>query len=201
VDLGDPAHPTVKGELKIPGYSAYLHPADGSRLIGVGQNANSQGRISGTQVSLFDVADPSAPARLASYTLSGSHSEAEFDPHAFLYWPASGLLVIPLQSYVTAVPPTAGPVPVPTNNTGGGSAKTAVVSPTVPSFGALVLKVSGSTITEVGFITHPTGGNLYYPPQIQRSLIIDKTLWTVSTGGLLATDATTLVRQAWIPFD
>jgi hypothetical protein len=201
VDLSDPAHPTVKGELKIPGYSAYLHPADGSKLIGVGQNANAQGRVAGTQVSLFDVGDLTSPSRLASYTLSGTHSEAEFDPHAFLYWPATGLLVIPLQSYATAnvAPP---PVPVPTNN--GGIAKPATTGPIqVALYGALVLKVTGTTITEVGFITHPgdgTGG-YSYPPQIQRSLVIDRTLWTVSTGGLLATDMTTLVRQAWIPFN
>src|SRR5262249_6716994 len=70
VDLSDLEHPTVKGELKIPGYSAYLHPADATTLIGVGQNANAQGRISGTQVSLFDVGDLTTPARLATYTLS-----------------------------------------------------------------------------------------------------------------------------------
>ena len=201
VDLGDPAHPTVVGQLKIPGYSAYLHPADGSKLIGVGQNANAQGRISGTQVSLFDVGDLASPSRLASYTLTGSHSDAEFDPHAFLYWPATGLLVIPLQSYNAT--PTPVPGPVPTNNVGGGVAPASTPVKVAPQFGALVLKVSGSTITEVGFITHPSDGTsgYYYPPQILRSLIIDKTLWTVSYGGLLASDMTTLARQAWIPFN
>ena len=194
VDISDPAHPAVKGELKIPGYSAYLHPADGSRLIGVGQNANAQGRVSGTQVSLFDVGDVATPARLATYTLSGAHSEAEFDPHAFLYWPASGLLVIPLQqSYAVPVPVP----PVPTNDTKG----VAVPAKVAPSFGALVLRVNGASITEVGFVTHPSGGDFYYSPQIQRSLIIDRTLWTVSAGGLLASDSTTLARQAWVPFN
>jgi hypothetical protein len=199
VDISDPAHPTVKGELKIPGYSAYLHPADGTRLIGVGQNANAQGRVSGTQVSLFDVRDIASPARLATYTLNGSHSQAEFDPHAFLYWPASGLLVIPLQQPYTV--PVPGPLPpVPTNDVKGGGVAS-VPTKTMPSFGALVLKVDGASITEVGFITHPGGSDSYYAPQIQRSLIIGSTLWTVSNGGLLASDSTTLTRQAWVPFN
>jgi hypothetical protein len=200
VDLADPAHPTVAGQLKIPGYSAYLHPAEGSKLIGVGQNANAQGRISGTQVSLFDVGDLASPSRLASYTLAGSHSDAEFDPHAFLYWPATGLLVIPLQSYTPATPV---PGPVPTNDIGGAVKPGSTSLKLAPQFGALVLKVSGSTIAEVGFITHPSDGSsgYYYPPQILRSLIVDKTLWTVSAGGLLASDMTTLVRQAWVPFN
>ena len=91
VDLRDPAKPTVTGELKITGYSAYLHPAGDGRLLGIGQEATEQGRIQGTQISLFDVRDPAKPNRLAQYHVQGAHSEAEFDPHAFLYWPQTGL--------------------------------------------------------------------------------------------------------------
>lgn len=85
LDLSDPAKPRVTGELKITGYSAYLHPAGDGRLLGIGQEADERGRVRGTQVSLFDVTDPEAPTRLAAYHLPGTHSEAEFDPHAFLY--------------------------------------------------------------------------------------------------------------------
>ncbi|MFG2038863.1 beta-propeller domain-containing protein [Dactylosporangium sp. NPDC048998] len=95
LDLSDPARPRAVGELKITGYSAYLHPAGGGRLIGVGQEANEKGRVQGLQVSLFDVHDMAAPARLAQFQVPGASSPAEFDPHAFLYWPASGLLVVP----------------------------------------------------------------------------------------------------------
>lgn len=99
VDLADPTTPTVKGELKIPGYSAYLHPMGDNRLIGVGQDANEQGRVQGTQVSLFDVSDPADPKRLANAVVPQSSSEAEFDHRAFLYWAKTGLLVLPMQSY------------------------------------------------------------------------------------------------------
>ncbi|WP_030164443.1 beta-propeller domain-containing protein [Spirillospora albida] len=95
VDLKDPRRPRLTGELKIPGYSAYLHPLADGRLLGVGQDADpATGRTRGTQVSLFDVSGE--PRRIASYRLPGAHSEAEFEPHAFLYRPASGLTVIPV---------------------------------------------------------------------------------------------------------
>jgi uncharacterized secreted protein with C-terminal beta-propeller domain len=98
VDLRNPQSPKVLGELKITGYSAYLHPAGDGRLIGIGQEASEQGRVQGTQVSLFDVSDLAAPKRLAQYHLKNVRSEAETDPHAFLYWPKTGLLAVPLWS-------------------------------------------------------------------------------------------------------
>jgi Beta propeller domain len=98
VDLSDPAHPRLVGQLALTGYSAYLHPASATELIGIGQAADSVGHIEGLQVSLFDVSNPAAPSRLATYALAGARSAAEFDPHAFLYWPASGLIVVPLDN-------------------------------------------------------------------------------------------------------
>jgi uncharacterized secreted protein with C-terminal beta-propeller domain len=99
LDLADPTKPTVTGELKIPGYSAYLHPIDEHRLLGIGQDATDQGRIQGTQVSLFDVADPAAPRQLAKATLPGSQSEAEYDHHAFLWWARTNLAVLPVNEW------------------------------------------------------------------------------------------------------
>ena len=40
IDLADPTNPVVTGELKIPGYSAYLHPVGDGLLLGVGQDAD-----------------------------------------------------------------------------------------------------------------------------------------------------------------
>ncbi len=96
VDLSDPSHPRVVGSLALTGFSAYLHPVSSSELIGVGQSADAMGHVGGTQVSLFDVAELAAPTRLATYALADSSSTAEFDPHAFLYWPSAGLVVVPL---------------------------------------------------------------------------------------------------------
>jgi uncharacterized secreted protein with C-terminal beta-propeller domain len=96
VDLREPTAPRVSGELKINGYSSYLHPAGDGRLIGVGQDGSDNGQLTGLQVSLFDVSDPARPSRLSRYALPGGYSQAESDPHAFLYWPATGTLVIPI---------------------------------------------------------------------------------------------------------
>ncbi|WP_248965894.1 beta-propeller domain-containing protein [Sphaerisporangium perillae] len=178
LDLRDPARPKVTGELKITGYSAYLHPAGDGRLIGIGQEASEKGRTLGTQVSLFDVSDPAKPARLAQYHQENSGSEAEWDPHAFLYWPATGQAVLPLSSWGERTD----------------DYQTA----------ALVLKVGDGAITKTGVITHPKpsapSGFAPATPTIQRCLVIGDTLWTVSDTGLKASDATTLADRGWLPF-
>jgi uncharacterized secreted protein with C-terminal beta-propeller domain len=96
IDLADPAHPTVLGELKINGFSAYLHPIGEGLLLGVGQDATDEGFTTGTQVSVFDLTDRANPVRIGQWTVPGGDSEAQFDSRAFLWWPQSSLAVIPL---------------------------------------------------------------------------------------------------------
>ena len=86
------------GELKIPGYSAYLHPIGEDLLLGVGQDADENGRPLGTQLSIFDVSDLRKPTRLHTRHLGAGWSEAEHDHHAFLFWPRTGLVMIPSSS-------------------------------------------------------------------------------------------------------
>ena len=99
VDLADPSAPRLAGELKIPGYSAYLHPVGDDLLLGVGQDATEQGQRLGLQASLFDVSNPSRPSRLAAHGLGTASSEVEVDHHAFLWWAPEHLAVLPLQHY------------------------------------------------------------------------------------------------------
>lgn len=204
VDLSDPAHPAVRGAVALTGYSAYLHPASDTRLIGIGRQADAMGHVGGAQVSLFDVSDPTAPARLATFAIAGAVSGAEFDPHAFLYWPATRMVVVPLQvtSPVSTLP-TAGGAPA----RGG-----LVPNPVGPESGALVLRISDSGISELGFITQPAPaysnhaynqggyGYSYGSTPIERSLVIGSNLWTVSGSGAMASDLNTLRQVAWIPF-
>jgi uncharacterized secreted protein with C-terminal beta-propeller domain len=96
LDLSDPGRPRVQGELKILGYSAYLHPLGGDLLLGIGQDATDQGQLLGTQMSVFDVANPRLPRLLHRQQLGG-WSEAEWDHHAFLYWGPERLAVLPTQ--------------------------------------------------------------------------------------------------------
>ncbi|HWI70457.1 MAG TPA: beta-propeller domain-containing protein, partial [Baekduia sp.] len=96
LDLSTPSAPRVVGELEIPGYSAYLHPIAGGLLLGVGQEADAQGRVQGTQVSVFDVSDLAHPKRVQHLVFGSATSDAEFDPHAFLWWAPTKTAVLPL---------------------------------------------------------------------------------------------------------
>ena len=100
LDLADPAHPRVRGELKILGYSSYLHPVGDHELVGIGQAADEQGTTKGTQLSLFDVDDPANPRLLHQVGLGElTTSEAEYDHHAFLWWEPLRLAVVPVSDY------------------------------------------------------------------------------------------------------
>ena len=184
VDLSRPTKPRVTGELKITGYSAYLHPVGDGRLIGVGQEASTQGQRRGTQVSLFDVSNLDRPGRLAQHFVREGNSDAESDPHAFLYWPADRLLVLPISVYDSAV------------------IQDSPDAKATPSTGAMVLRVTDSGFTELGMVTHATAADGKRGPQgvIRRSLVIDGVLWTLSEAGLKATNMSTLDSLAWLPW-
>jgi uncharacterized secreted protein with C-terminal beta-propeller domain len=102
IDLSSPDRPRLLGELKIPGYSAHLHPAGDDLLLGLGQDASDEGATTGTQLSVFDVSDLRKPVRLHRRTIEGGSSEAEVDHHAFLYWARARLVVVPLETYSQA---------------------------------------------------------------------------------------------------
>jgi hypothetical protein len=99
IDLTDPTAPSVAGELKIPGFSTYLHPIGDGLLIGVGQDADDTGRTRGAKVSLFDVSNPADPRELDVIVFPDAHSEAEWDHRAFLYWSPEEMVAIPLTRY------------------------------------------------------------------------------------------------------
>ena len=104
VDLADPTAPAVLGELKIPGYSAYLHPVGGGLLIGIGRDADEGGRILGFKASLFDVSDPAKPAEIDTWTLANAQSSVEWDHRAFLWWAPEQLMIVPVWSWRNEVP-------------------------------------------------------------------------------------------------
>ncbi len=173
VDLSTPTAPRVRGELKITGYSAYLHPLGGDLLLGVGQDATPAGRRTGSQVSLFDVSDPAAPRRLAQKALGNGSSTAEFDPHAFLYWAPTKLAVLPITTY---------------DDQSGTSTAGAV--------GPRVTRADG--ITGMGLVTHPGAYSDQAP--IDRSLVVGDRLYTLSYAGLAKGDLGTLATQSFTAF-
>jgi hypothetical protein len=101
VDLRDPTAPRVAGELKIDGYSAYLHPIGEHLILGVGQDADAQGRTLGAKVTIFDVSDPANPRDVSTWTARDAYSDAEWDHLAFLAWAPADIVVLPVQSWST----------------------------------------------------------------------------------------------------
>jgi hypothetical protein len=215
VDLSDPAAPQVTGELKIPGYSAYLHPVGDGRLVGVGQDATDEGVTTGMQVSLFDVSNPAAPTQVTKTTLPSSSSSAEWDHRAFLWWAQDGLLALPLSLYdgrtsfeglvgytldvdggtiaergrVSHPPtPVGGPIPLPEP------------IPVDPGIGGGSSGSTGSGSLGVVAEPVPPADEFVVPPQIVRSLVIGDRLWTLSAGGLASTDLASLGDTTFIPF-
>ncbi len=79
LDLSDPADPKLTGELEVPGFSDHLLPLPNGLLLGVGHDADSFGRATGVQFSLFDVADAARPRLLASHTLGHTGSISGLD--------------------------------------------------------------------------------------------------------------------------
>jgi uncharacterized secreted protein with C-terminal beta-propeller domain len=78
LDLSDPEKPELKGQLKIPGYSSYLHPITKDKILGIGKEGSN------VKISLFDVSDPENPKEIAKYNLDEYWSDILNTHHAFL---------------------------------------------------------------------------------------------------------------------
>lgn len=226
IDLSEPSDPAVLGELKITGYSGYLHPLGDDRLLGVGQEADREGRTRGAQASVFDVADLANPRRVDQLTFPGGHTAVEHDHRALLHWPPEDLLVMPLEQE-RAVPEPPVPEPEPPVREGEepefegqelppGSLETGPdvpppeerspevdrapavppQSPREPFSGAVVLRVDGDQLVEVGRVSHPSADR--WSPPVQRALVVGDVLYTVGPEGVLASDLDDLDEVAWI---
>ena len=78
LDMSDPANPQAKGQLKIPGYSSYLHPLAKNTILGVGEE---NGKV---KLAVYDVSDPSNPSELSKYNLDEYWTDVSNNYHAFL---------------------------------------------------------------------------------------------------------------------
>jgi uncharacterized secreted protein with C-terminal beta-propeller domain len=163
LDLRNPVTPKVLGELKIPGYSGYLHPIGKNLLLGVGQSGldsssptPSRGGQVGVQFSLFDISDPAAPRRIDTQTYGGGAAAAEFDPKAFLYWQPRNLIIAPTTLHG--------------NYRGHGAFS-----------GLVLLRANQDGLAELGRIAaSPANGS------VNRSVVIGETIYMLSDGALQA---------------
>jgi uncharacterized secreted protein with C-terminal beta-propeller domain len=176
LNLTDPTDPSVLGELKIPGYSDYLHPYDDTHIIGVGKEtqAAEEGFFAwyqGIKISLFDVSNVSDPQQMDSFVIGdrGSDSPILGDHKAFLFEKSRDLMVIPVT--VAKIDPSQYGNQVPSSAYGTPVWQGAYVF-NVTLTGGLVLR---------GNVTHMDGPYVYNSGlEVKRTLSIDNVLYTVS---------------------
>ncbi len=93
IDVANPKKPTVLGELKIPGFSNYLHPLDDTHLIGIGYDTEQRYDTytkrnftvtTNMKMSLFDVSDFKHPKEQSTVKIGGkgSYSDVQYNPKA-----------------------------------------------------------------------------------------------------------------------
>jgi uncharacterized secreted protein with C-terminal beta-propeller domain len=172
IDLKNPISPSVAGELKIPGFSNYLHPYNEKYVIGLGQE---ESRV---KLSLFDVTDMNDPKEIAKYIIGedarSSSSAAQNNPKAFLFDQQKQLLVIPVTVYNYYTP-----------SQSSDSSTSDLFADRRNSVwqGAYVFKVSpGNGFMLQGELSHPTIDDNSWSNNepITRSLYIGNTLYTIS---------------------
>ncbi|WP_104987915.1 beta-propeller domain-containing protein [Sorangium cellulosum] len=170
IDLANPAAPAVVGELKIPGFSEYMHPLDDGHLLTIGRDGTEEGQVTDLALQIFDVSNPAAPAQLHKATIDATYasSEAEYNHKAFTYDAERGVLAIPLVSY---------------------SPDKFEIKSTLELFNVDL----EDGIRRLGAVDHsaffgdtsdPCYG--YFSPQVRRGLFIEDHVYSISYGGVLA---------------
>lgn len=165
VDLSDPTRLAVLGELKIPGFSSYLHPIGDGLLVGIGRDVTEWGSDLGLKISLFDVADATEPREIDTWTLRDAYTDIGTDHRSFLWWARDQLMVLPVTVPYWREAPSGG----------------------------YVFKVTRPDgLEEFGRVDHSRDGREEEP--VRRSLVIGEDLWTMSASLLQRNDIGTLER-------
>ncbi len=166
IDLEDPSHPRVLGELKNPGFSSYLHPVDEDHVLGIGSENSS------VKISLYNVSDPTNPTEQSKYLFpQWSSTSAAYDPKAVLFDFEKGLLVIPVSIYYH---------------------EESDYNWTYWN-GAYLFNVSVvDGVSVMGAVAH---GDTYGYDSVLRALYIEDTLYTVSQSSVKATSLLDLSEQ------
>ncbi|MES9853437.1 MAG: beta-propeller domain-containing protein [Candidatus Thiodiazotropha sp. L084R] len=171
VDLSDSRNPFVAGELEVPGFSTYLHPIEGEKILAIGRESGD------IKLSLFDISDLSQPTLLFDHLDdNGSYSEAGDDHHAFTWFEQEKILALPVSKrYFT-------------------------LGIYIDFNGLELFKVTADdgiqlygTIDHNLFYEDAGNSNSYYPEGIRRSFIVtDDTMnnyiYSISSRGLLIND-------------
>ena len=148
IDLSDPSQPVILGQLKIPGFSTYMHPISDNLIVGLGYDTqeiddgygNTFTVTGGIKLSLFDVSDMENPTEINYIIVGdvGSDSPALYDHKAFLYYEEKGIIGIPA-TLTQNLTPNAGYYDAQYENVFNGY---------------LLFQISDGKLTELGRITH-----------------------------------------------
>ena len=181
IDLSNPEKPEVLGELKVPGYSTYLHPFMEGYLIGVGMDTKESefGGVvnNGVKVSLFDVREFDNPKEVDTYKigLQGSSSDALNDHRAFLFDAKRNIMVIPVSEVLSEKQ----------YERGYGYTREMW-------YGAYVFDVSEDGFDLKGKVEHEQDRDeryyWYSPHNVKRSLYLDNVLYTISEREIVMSD-------------
>ncbi len=185
IDLSDPTNPIVLGELKIPGYSNYLHPYDENHIIGFGENTkvNKNGGVvtDGMKMALFDVTDPNNPTEMFSVNIgeSGTYSELLYNHKALLFSKEKNIIAFPISI----------------------SEEEGEYSTKLKFQGAIVYGLDlENGFTQKGTIAHMQIKDGYkdydYTKRVERIIYINNNLYTLSPGLIKATDMNTMEEKS-----
>ena len=173
IDLRDPENPKVLGELKIPGFSDYMHPLGANHLLTIGRDVDEETqRDNGTALQIFDVSDPVNPMLAYKALVGEGYSEANHNHKAFNFYAEKGLLAFPFVSYEGDFSSTLELWEVSTKT--GFSRRGAV------DHSDLVLDDCGGVPYAVEEFYYYCG----YQPQITRGVFIDEFIYSISHGGV-----------------
>ena len=162
--------PTILGELKIPGFSNYLHPFDKNTIIGLGRDTkiSEDNRVEqlGIKIALYDVQDVNNPQEVSKFVIgdSSSYSEATYNHKAFFFDKTRNVISIPISEDI--------------KSTSSGFA------PNYQRWNGFYIFSIDKNIELKGTIEHSDNSQGYYGFSNSRTFFIDETLYTVSNSKL-----------------
>ncbi len=187
INLKNPRKPKIVGELKISGYSSYLHPIGKDLLIGIGKEAkpSKSGKFAwyqGVKVSLFDISNISNPVELSRLVFGdrGSSTPVLYNHRAFQYYPEEKLILFPI--LIAKVPEGSPPY----------------VSGKPIWQGLIILKMIGRSLIVYGNISNFKLGYLGETSLfIRRGIYIKKYIYALSAENILIYDINnhTIIKQ------
>ena len=197
IDVSDPTAPRVLGELKIPGFSEYLHPLGDGLLLGVGVDADDRGVTTGAKVSLFDVSDPARPVETSVLSYPDASSRLRGDPLAFTWDPLRRTASFPMDRYaIGRVDCATGPVQpaVPTGDDSSIAFPPQTCAPSPDPGGAdgtrrVFVRVVGNRLELAREFAPDADGDRTTDEQMLRTVVVDDRIHGVTGSAVWTFDA------------